>query len=116
MMRMLVRLLINAASIFLAAALLDGLEVRDFKTALVAAVVFGLFNTFLRPVLKLLALPINLITLGLFTLVINGLMLTLTAHYVEGLQVQGLLTGIIGAIVISVIGWVLGLFFDRDDD
>ena len=89
-MRLLVRWLINAGAILLVAWILDGIEVRGFVPALVAAAVLGIINAVIRPVVLFLTLPLGCLTLGLFTFVVNALMLWLAAAVVEGRVVADL--------------------------
>ena len=117
-MRFVVRVLINAVAIWLATVLLSGLVVVGGTTtperALViagVALVFGLVNAVVKPVVKLLSFPLYIVTLGLFTLVVNALMLMLTAWFTElttwGLRVDGFGTAVIGALLISVVSFLL---------
>ena len=110
--RMLARWLISAVSIYIVALLGIGVEVRNFWAALVAALVLGLANLLVRPILLLLTLPINLVTLGLFTLVVNGIVFLIASAFTPGFHVRGfgaaiigaLLTGIATAILSSLLG------------
>jgi len=104
-MRWLLLWLINAAVLLLLSYLLPGVEVDGFLAALAMALVLGLVNAVLRPLLVLLTLPITLLTLGLFVLVINGLLFALAAYLVPGFHVSGLLTGIAGALLYSLFSW-----------
>ena len=113
-----IQLLINAAALYVAVLLVDGLDF-DFgqqnawlEFALVA-LIFGLVNTFLKPVLRILTLPITMITFGLFLLVLNALLLLLvgwiSSELALGLTVDGFLAALLGSIVISIIGFMLSL-------
>ncbi len=104
------RLLILVAGIMLAAYLVPGINVTGWSPVIKAAVLLGLLNISIKPLLIVLTLPINLITLGLFTLVINGFILWLVGHAITGFQVSGFFTAIGGAIVISLMSIVLGRF------
>lgn len=95
--------LVSAFAILVAAYLLPGVEISSFTAALVAAVVLGVINAFLKPVLLILTLPINVITLGLFTFVINALVIILTANLVPGFKVQGFWWALLFSIVLSLI-------------
>jgi putative membrane protein len=109
-MTFLARMLIQAVAILLIAYLVPRLiQVDGFTAALVAAFILGVVNTFLRPLLVLLTLPINILTLGLFLLVINGLMLWLVSSLVRGFQVNGFFGAFFGALLISLVTWVLDL-------
>lgn len=102
-MKLLVSLLIQTVAVFVTAYVLPGIEVRDWFTAFVVAVVLGVVNTFIRPILILLTLPINVVTLGLFLLVINGLLILLTSAIVPGFAVSGFLWAVIFSLVLSLI-------------
>ena len=122
MIRFLLRLAVNLAvtvfAFWVAVQLLSGMSFTgNLGNWLVVAIIFGLVNAVIRPIVKLLALPINLITLGLFTLVINALMLWLTSWLSGALTVDGFITAFLGAIIISVISTVLNWIIpDRDKD
>jgi len=105
---MLARWLISAISIYLVALLGIGVQVRNFWAALLAAAVLGLANLLVRPLLLLLALPINLLTLGLFTLVVNGLVFLIAAALTPGFQVRGFWPAVLGAFLVGVLSAVLG--------
>jgi len=99
--------LINAFALVAVAYLMPGITVASFTTALVAALVLGLINAVVRPVLVLLTLPVTLITLGLFIFVLNGLLFWFVGSFIQGFVVQGFWSGVFGAIVFSVISWLL---------
>jgi putative membrane protein len=107
MIRLLVVWLVNAAALFALPNLLTSIHVASFGAALVAALVLGLVNTLIRPVLVLLTLPVTLLTLGLFIFVINGLLLWAVGSWLEGFRVDGFWAGVFGAIVYSLISWAL---------
>ncbi len=85
---------------------MPGIEVASFYIALIAALVLGLANAVVRPLVFILTLPVNIITLGLFTFVINALMLWLTASVVPGFEIAGIVPAVMGAIILFVVGWV----------
>ena len=102
-MSILINWVINALAILAAAYLLPGVHVTSFVSALVAAVVLGVINAFIKPVLLILTLPINILTLGLFTFVINAVVILLAANLVPGFTVDGFWWALIFSIVLSVI-------------
>jgi putative membrane protein len=106
-MRLLIVWLINAAALFALPYLMQSIRVENFTTALIAALVLGLVNTLIRPVLVLLTLPVTVLTLGLFILVINGLLFWAVANFVSGFQVAGFWSAVGGAILYSLISWAL---------
>jgi len=99
--------LINAFALIAVAYLMPGVSVASFTTALVAALILGLINAVVRPVLVLLTLPVTLITLGLFIFVLNGLLFWFVGSFIQGFVVQGFWSGVFGAIVFSLISWLL---------
>lgn len=109
-MGFLVRVLINAAAIYVVALIVPGIEVDGFTTALGAGLVLGLVNAIVRPILIVLTLPVTLLTLGLFLLVLNGLCLWLTSLLVKGFQVHGFWSAVFGALLVSVVSWLLTTF------
>jgi len=101
------RWLANALALFLTAYVIKGVQVEGVGAALMAALVLGVANAVIRPIIVLFTLPLNFITLGLFTFVINGLMLKLVSEVVNGFTVEGFLPAVIGAIVLSVFSGIL---------
>jgi putative membrane protein len=106
-MGFLIRWLINAVALYLTTLVVPGVRVTSFGGAVVAALVLGVVNAVLRPVLLLLTLPFNILTLGLFTFVVNAFMLYLVAVATHQLVLQSALAAFVGAIVLSVISFVL---------
>ena len=106
-MRLLAVWLINAVALLALPYLLPSIHVASFVTALGVALVLGLINTLIRPLLLLLTLPVTLLTLGLFIFVINGMMFLLAARLLDGFVVDGLWAGVLGSTVYSVISWLL---------
>lgn len=106
-MNILINLLLSAIAVFVAAYILPGVEVESFVTAFVAAIVLGVINAFLKPVLLILTLPINLLTLGLFTFVLNALLILLASNIVPGFQVNGFIWALILSLVLAVINFFL---------
>ncbi len=106
-MRMLVFWILNAVSLLAVAYLMPSIHVSGFTSALLAAAVIGLVNLLIRPILVLLTLPVTILTLGLFIFVINGLLFFFVGHILRGFEVQSLWSGILGALLYSLISWVL---------
>ena len=106
-MGFLVRVLVNALAIMLAASILPGIAVDGLVPALAAAVLLGLVNAFVRPVLLILTLPVTLLTLGLFLFVLNGLCFWLVASVVKGFHVAGFGSAMLGALVVSAVSWIV---------
>lgn len=106
-MNIIIRWVINALALYATAWLLDGVHVSGFGAAMVAAAVLAIVNAIIRPILILLTLPVNLLTLGLFTFVINGGLLLLVSRVVRGFEVSGLLTAVVASLILTVISAIL---------
>jgi len=107
MKNFLVKWIINSAALMLTANMLDGIYVTGWGAVFVAALILGIVNAVIRPIFLLLTLPLNILTLGLFTFVVNGIMLKLVSGVVGGLEIVGMWPSIIGAIVLTVVSSVL---------
>lgn len=103
MLRLIIRWILFAVALLFTAWLVPGISFTNFQTALLAAFVMGLVNIFIRPIILIFTLPLNLLTLGLFTFVINALMFLLVAKIVAGFIITGFLAALLGSIVLSVI-------------
>lgn len=110
---LLTRWLIITAAILLSSALVPGIYVDSLFTALVAAGLLGLINIFIRPVMIILTLPLNIITLGLFSFVINAFLLKMVAYFVRGFEVHGFFAAFFAALIISLVGWLVNGFIVR---
>lgn len=106
-MRLVITWLINAVALIALPYVFSSITVDSFLTALVVALVLGLINTLIRPVLVLLTLPVTILTLGLFIFVINGLLFWAVGSFIQGFHVAGFWSGVFGAIVYSLISWAL---------
>lgn len=104
--RFVVRAIIAALGLWVAAALLPGVGFTGIGSLALAAVLLGLVNAFMRPVVFLLTLPLTLVTLGLFLLVVNAAMIGLTAWLLPGFTVDGFVSGVLAAIVTGVVSWI----------
>jgi len=111
-MSLLIRLVISTLAILVAAHLIPGIKVDSITTAVVVAIVLGILNTFLKPILQILALPITIITLGLFYFVVNVLIIYLVANLVDGFAVSGFIAALLFSLVVSVVSGILGMFLD----
>jgi putative membrane protein len=105
-MTILLRILFNALGLLLIAKYVPGITVDSFYTAVIAAVILGLFNAVLKPILVLLTLPITLITLGLFSLVINAALFFFAASFVEGFAVTSFWYALLGSLLMSIISTI----------
>ena len=113
MLKLLVRWLLLAAALLLVAYLYPGVSVTSFGTAMIAALVLGLLNTIVRPLLVLLTLPVTLITLGLFLFVINALMFWAAASVLDGFTVNGFVAALVGSLIYSLCGMVIDVSIER---
>lgn len=106
MVGFILRALIAAVGLWIATKIVPGIGAESWQTLLFAALLLGLVNAIVRPILILLTLPFTIITLGLFLFVINGLMLELVAFFLRDFHVRGLFAAILGSIVVALTGWV----------
>jgi len=107
MLRLLLVWLINAVALIAVAYLMPSVTVTSFGAALIAALVLGLVNAVVRPVLVLLTLPVTILTLGLFIFVLNGLLFWAVSEFVQGFAVAGFWPAVLGALVFSLVSWLL---------
>lgn len=115
MLRFLIHWLTVAIALSAAAWLLPGVAVDSTEALLIAALVLGFVNGIVRPVLVILTLPITVLTLGLFYLVVNGVAFLLAAYLVPGFEVFSFGSAVLGALVVSLVSWFVGLFGRSDD-
>ena len=108
-MQIIVALVLNALALIVTAYVVPGFEVADFTTAILAAIVLGIVNTFIRPVLAFMTAPLTIISLGLFAFVINALMLYIVAYFVPGITIAGFVPAILAAVVLSVVATALSM-------
>lgn len=106
-MKLIANWFLNALALFIVSKIVSGIELRGFGAALVAVIVIGLINALIKPILLVLTLPITILTLGLFTFVLNALMLLLAGNIVSGFRVDGLWTAFIGSILLSIVSTIL---------
>jgi len=106
--------ILNALALLAVAYFVPDIHVADFLTALIAALVIGLVNMLIKPILVILTLPITILTLGLFILVINGLLFYGVGNWLQGFEVKTITAGIIGALVYSVLSWLLAAIIIDD--
>ena len=111
-MGLLVRWLILTVAIMVASYLIQGLEVKGFFSALFAAAILGVLNVFFRPILLILTLPINILTLGFFTFIINAVLLKMASGVISGFVVHGFWSAVFGGFIISVVSWLLNSFIN----
>lgn len=107
----LVNWLLSALSVMLVQYIVPGFHVDNFLTALLVALVLGLVNALIRPILVILTLPITILTMGLFLLVINAVLLMVVDALIGGFSLDSFGTAVLGSIVLAIIGWLLNLVF-----
>lgn len=105
--------LILTSSIMITSYLIDGIWIADISSAFLAAAVLGVLNLFLRPIAIILTLPLNILSLGLFTFAINALMLIITSETISGFEVDGFWAAVIGSFIISIISWVINTLIQK---
>ncbi len=103
MLKILIKWIAFALAVMFVAWVVPGITVANFLTAMIATVVIVFINAFIKPVIKLLTLPINILTLGLFTLIINALLFMFVGYVVPGIEIDGFLSALIGSIVLSIL-------------
>jgi putative membrane protein len=113
MVHLLTKWLLNALALLLAAYLVPGIHVNGLYVALIATLLLGVLNTIVKPILIILTLPINILTLGLFTFVINGLLFWFLGTFVAGFYVDNFLSAVMGAFIVSVISSLGGKFLNH---
>ena len=113
-MKLILRWLISALALMLVAYFVPGIVVNNFYSALIAALILGLINALIRPLLILFTLPINILTLGLFTLVINALMFWLASSIVKGFYVMGFWPAFWGALIMWLVSWMVSSLFAKE--
>ena len=104
----------NLLALVVAASVIDGIRITSIGMGILAAGILGVVNAVIRPLVMLLTLPITLLTLGLFTLVINALMLQLVAYLVPGFVIETFSAAFWGALIISLVSWLLNIFIGGD--
>ncbi|HEX6703230.1 MAG TPA: phage holin family protein [Albitalea sp.] len=112
-MKLIVRWMLLAAALLLVAHLYPGVEVKTFGAAMIAALVIGLFNALLRPILVLLTLPVTLLTVGLFLFVINAIMFYAAASVLQDFNVTGFVAALVGSLIYSLCGMVIDVAMER---
>ena len=110
---LLLRWLILTGAIIIASYLLDGIRIGGFFSAVFAAAMLGILNAFFRPIVIILTLPINVLTLGLFTFCINAFMLKLASGVIPGFDVYGFWSAVFGSLLISVVSWLVSSFINE---
>ncbi len=113
MVGLIIRIAVSALGLWLATRIVPGVAVDSVETLLVAALLLGIVNAFVRPVLILLTLPFTIVTLGLFILVINAALFALVSALLHGFVVHGFLAAFLGALVVSLVSWFASIFVGK---
>ena len=113
-MGILIRIVVNALAIIVAAKVIPGIELNGILSALAAGLVLGLVNAVVRPILIFLTFPLTLLTLGLFLIVLNGFCFWLTSALVTGFEIHGFWPAVFGALLVSLVSWVLNAFLNDE--
>jgi len=106
-MKLIIKLAINTFALLIVEYLVPGFILTDIKAAVVTAVVIGIVNTFIRPIIQLITLPISILTFGIFAFLINVALLWFTSIYVPGFQISSFNTAILASIILSLVSWFL---------
>jgi putative membrane protein len=112
--RFVVRVIFGALGLWIASKLVAGIYVHDTTALILAALLLGVVNAFVRPVIVILTLPLTIITLGLFLLIVNAAMIGLVSMIIPGFSVHGLIAGVLAAIITGISSWIGGMIL-RDD-
>src|ERR1700712_4743429 len=113
-MGFIIKVLITAVAVYVAAYLIPGVHIADIRTTVIVALVLALLNTFIKPILIILTIPITIVTLGLFLLIINALMVKWAADLVKGFTVAGWWPALLVSLVVTVVSYILGGLLSRD--
>jgi putative membrane protein len=113
-MRFIIKVLVTALAVYLATKFISGVHVTDNKTIIIVALVLALLNTFIKPILVILTIPITIVTLGLFLLVINALMVKWAADLVSGFSVDGWWPALLVSLIVTVVSYILGSLAERE--
>ncbi len=107
LLKILVHILAAAAALFVMPRFIEGIVVTDWYTAAIVAIVWGLLAVTIRPILTILTLPINLITFGLFSFILNALLFWFLASFIQGFEVAGFIPALLGSVVLTLVSWVV---------
>jgi len=111
LLKILLRILITAGALLLIAKYVPGIEVTSFGAAVIAALVLGIINVTLKPVILILTLPLTIITFGLFAFIVNIFLFWFASTFVQGFAIAGIIPAIIGALIVSVVSWLTHRLF-----
>jgi putative membrane protein len=112
-MKILIRLFVNAFVILLLSYYMPGIEASGFYAAVIAALVLGIINLIIKPIILFFTMPLNILTLGLFTFIINGLLFWFTSTIVKGFDIDGFMPALYSAFILTVVGWIMHIILDK---
>ncbi len=114
-MNFIIKIFVTAVAVFVADYFMDSVQLSDnIKTTIIVALVLAVLNTFIKPILVALTIPITIITLGLFLLIINAIIVKLADYFIAGFSVDGWVSAIIFSLIVSIVSYILYLFVDKD--
>lgn len=112
-MRFILSFVGSAIALFLTAEIVNGVTIIDLRALIIATIIVGLVNTFIRPILRLISLPITLVTFGLFAIVVNAITFSLAAWITPGFEINGIIPALLGAIVLSITSTIIDFVVDK---
>jgi putative membrane protein len=112
-MGFIIKVLVTAVAAIVAAYLLPSVSIDGFVTAIIVALVLAVLNTFIKPILVAFTIPITIVTLGLFLLVINAILVKVADYFIDGFSVNGLLSALLFSLIVSVVSFIINRFVDR---
>lgn len=112
MFRWLVKLILHGVIVFVIAKHLNGFSVSTLGAAVLFSLILGLVNTFIRPIITIITLPVTILTLGLFRLVINGVLFLTVAHFIKGIHIHGFVTAVIASIIVTILSHIVDWIVD----
>lgn len=115
-MNLIINLLITAISAYLLEQVLPGIHIEGFSTAIILAIVLGVLNIFVRPILRIFGLPLTILTLGFFSLVINAVVFLIADYFIDGMKIDGFWWAFLFSILLSIVTSVLSSIFKPNDD
>ncbi len=114
-MNFLIKVIITAVAVFVADYFMDSVQLSpDLKTTIIVALVLAVLNSFVKPILVVLTIPITIITLGLFLLIINAIIVKLADYFITGFSVDGWISAILFSLIVSIVSYILNMFVDKD--
>ncbi len=113
-MKLIIRLLLNAVAVFFLSEVLKGVQIDNYTTAIIVAIVLSILNLLVKPILVILTFPITILTLGLFLFVVNGFIILLADQFIEGFAVSSIWTAILFSVLLSILQWLFQSFLKSD--